>query len=198
MSEPASQTYKATIKSGTAELIPDAAEPPVPDDNGNAVPVTFRFKTGGVKTAVVVGSSEPPVVKLHLLVEDEDGHPHKSRPFEVKAAGKSFTGTTTAAGIVDVSFPRAPEAQLTVQGEAGPQLYQLQLGKLDPPESVLGAQQRLMSLGFELRARGKVDGETKKAVSAFRNEMGLPAGSDLDPDTSKKIDEEYKKRMQGG
>ena len=87
---------------------------------------------------------------------------------------------------------------MTVQGEAGPQTYQLQLGKLDPPESVLGAQQRLQSLGFELRARGKVDDETKKAVTAFRAELGLPAGSDLDPDTSKKIDEEYQKRMQGG
>lgn len=190
--------YKTSVKSGAAELIPDAAEPPVPDENGNAVPVTFRFKVGGVKTAVVVGSGEPPAFKLHLLVEDEDGNPHKSRPFEVKAGGKSFTGTTTAEGIVEVSFPKAPEALLTVDGAAGKQHYQLQLGKIEKPDTPLGAQQRLQSLGFELRATGKLDDDTKKAIAAFRKEVSLKDGSDLDAETQQKLDDEYKKRMAGG
>lgn len=198
------QTYKASVReggAGTAELVPDSpTAPPVPDENGNPVPVTFRFnvavKGDKVKTAVIVGSTEPPDVKLHLQVHDEDGQPLKSLPFEVKAAGKTFPGTTSADGTVEITFPRAPEAQLTVQGDK-PHVFKLQLGKLADPKEVLGAQQRLQSLGYELRASGKLDDNTKKAVAAFRAHAGLPEGSELDAATSGKLDEEYRKEMQG-
>ena len=198
------QSWKARVREGggatTVDLIPDGAAPPVPDDNGNPVPVTFRFnvavKGDKVRAAVIVGSTEPPEVKLRLRVNDEDGQPLRSLPFEVKAAGKTFPGTTTADGTVQISFPRAPEAQLTVQGEK-PHVFKLQLGKLAEPKEVLGAQQRLQSLGYELRASGKLDDGTKKALAAFRAHAGLPEGADLDDATSAKIDEEYRKEMQG-
>jgi hypothetical protein len=203
--ESAPQGWRASVRSakeGKTEvaLVPDGAAPPVPDDHGNPVPVTFRFTVDGkgppVKTAVIVGTTEPPEVKLHLQVHDEDGQPLKSLPFELKAAGKTVTGETTADGTVQVSFQRAPEAQLTVKGEKD-HLFRLQLGKLEKPEEILGAQQRLQSLGYELRASGKLDDATKKALAAFRAQAALPAADGLDAATAKKIDDEYRREMQG-
>ena len=174
----------------------------VPDDHGNSIPVTWKFKVsspkGTVTTAVVVGSTEPEEVALHLLVQDEEGHPHRKRPFEVTAAGKSVTGTTTDEGIVDVKFPRAPEVKLTVDGEQGKQTFRLMLGALKPAGEVLGAQQRLQALGYSLRASGRLDDETKKAVTAFRQAQGMKDGSALDDETNQAIDAAYVKEMKGG
>lgn len=200
--------YQAQIRAEgdttSAVLLPDeeVKKAKVTDDHGNAVAVTWKFKVqgpkGAVTTSVVVGTSEPEEVSLHLLVEDEEGHPHASRPFELVAAGKTVSGKTTAEGIVDVKFAKAPEAKLTVHGEAGDQVYQLQLGALEAPDSVLGAQQRLQSLGYSLRASGKLDDDTKKAIAAFRRAQGLKEGSALDDETNKAIDAAYTKEMKGG
>ncbi len=204
----AAKRYQAQVRAEgsatSAVLLSDAevAKAEVPDEHGNPVPVTWKLevqtKEGGVTASIVVGTGEPEEVALHLLVEDEEGHPHRSRPFELVAAGKSFSGKTTADGIVKVKFPKAPEVRLTVEGEQGPQVFRLQLGALKPPGSVLGAQQRLQSLGYALRASGKLDDETKKAISAFRQAQGLKDGSALDDETGKAIDAAYAKEMKGG
>ncbi|MGZ6144271.1 MAG: peptidoglycan-binding domain-containing protein [Myxococcales bacterium] len=207
--EAASQRlYQAQVRAqgkATSAVLLSAAEvakAEVPDDHGNPIPVTWKFKVqtkeGAVTTAVVIRTSEPEQVELHLLVQDEEGHPHRKRPFEVSAAGKQVTGTTTDEGIVDVSFPRAPEVKLTVQGEQGAQVFRLMLGALKPAAEVLGAQQRLQALGYALRASGKLDDETKKAVSAFRLAQGLKDGTALDDETTRAVDAAYAKEMKGG
>ena len=119
-------------------------------------------------------------VKLNLKVKDHDGHPHDSRPFEIHLAdGKVVKGTTTKDGLVQASVPRGQPARLVVQGKEGPHTIQLQLGKLDPPETPKGAQQRLSSLGYKVQVTGQLDPPTKKALAAFHHDHALPGKPEL-------------------
>lgn len=123
---------------------------------------------------------KPGEVPLKLKVHDPDGHPHESRPFEIQlAGGKVIKGTTTKDGIVLARVPKGKPAKLVVQGKEGPHVVQLQLGKLEAPETIKGAQQRLLSLGYKLGVSGKIDAATKKALALFKQDHALPGKAEI-------------------
>jgi len=129
---------------------------------------------------VPVEPPKPVEVKLNLKVKDPDGNPHEARPFEIHLAdGKVVKGTTTADGIVQASVPKGQPARLVVQGKEGPHTIQLQLGKLEPPETPKGAQQRLASLGYKVQVTGKLDAPTKLALAAFHHDHALPGKPEI-------------------
>ena len=119
-------------------------------------------------------------IPLKLKVQDDAGHPHESRPFEIHLEdGKILKGTTTPEGVVEAKVPRGAAARLIIKGKEAAQTIQLALGKLELPTSVKGAQQRLRSLGYKLDVSGALDGATKKALKAFQNDHALPGAADI-------------------
>ena len=159
---------------------------------------SFTVSSGGAKQKVAIVPwpkpeyAAPGEIALNLKVQDAEGLPHRSRPFEIKAAGKSIKGMTTGDGIVKVKVPEAAEAHLSIDGASGPQVLRLKLGKLHPPETVRGAQQRLQSLGYQVRPSGDLDAPTTQALAAFRHDHGLPEGTGLDEKVSRDIHAAYR------
>jgi N-acetyl-anhydromuramyl-L-alanine amidase AmpD len=112
--------------------------------------------------------------------------------FEVKVGDQVIKGTTSPQGVVDTEVPRAKQAELTVHGATGTQKFTLAMGVLAPASGVLGAQERLQSIGYACQPSGKLDDDTKAAISAFQSDHHLPANGALDAATAKSIDDAYR------
>jgi hypothetical protein len=130
--------------------------------------------------------------RLHLVLK-KMGRPRANEPFTLIIDGRSFNGKTDASGTVDVAIaPNAAKAKLTIGAGDDLQVFELQLGHLDPVIEVSGAQARLNNLGFGC---GAVDGilgpRTRNAIRAFQDKCGLAATGDLDEATRNKLVAEY-------
>src|SRR5260370_31550407 len=110
---------------------------------------SFTVSSGGAKQKVAIVPwpkpeyAAPGEIALNLKVQDAEGLPHRSRPFEIKAAGKSIKGMTTADGIVKVKVPEASETHLSIEGASGPQVLRRKLATLAPAAQARAAHQRL-------------------------------------------------------
>src|ERR1041384_6276948 len=149
------------------------------DSSGGQKPV------GAAPTAKPPEAKAPETLRLKLKVEDEDGHPHVSCPFEIKVGSDVIKGTTTPEGVVDAQVPRAKQAELTIHGHAATQRFTLQMGALAPATGVLGAQERLESIGYSCHPTGALDDETKAAIGGFQKDHKLPVTGALSAATAK-------------
>ena len=112
---------------------------------------------------------------LHL------GKPRKFEDFRLEIDGRIKKGKTDGDGWIEIPIP--PDAQ---QGRLimGDEEYQLDMGHLDPADSIKGAQQRLRNLGYY---GGPIDGQesdlTTGALALFQREQGLETTGKLDSAT---------------
>ncbi len=121
--------------------------------------------------------------RLKLLVEDELGVPLAGARWTLTTdEGSKRTGQVQARGYVECPIkPEWREATLTVEDGKLSLTWHLQLGDLDPVDTVRGVQARLNSLGMlDGRLTGEVDVETKKAIEAFQRRHGLPVNGAAD------------------
>jgi hypothetical protein len=115
--------------------------------------------------------------RLRLLVEDDLGAPLQGGAFVVETEdGRRRTGEVGPRGLVDCSLPPAcRKATLTVTLGKLVATWHLELGQLEPVETVKGVQARLNALGLlDGRLTGEVDAPTRKAIEAFQRRHGLP------------------------
>ncbi len=143
-------------------------------EHSGATEQRHKFKRKGAKS------------RLQLKLVKADG-PRKNESYTLEIGGRLFTGTTDGEGKIDVEIP--PDAQvgrLTI-GEKHDQ-YVLNLGHLDPPDTVGGAQGRLKNLGYYA---GPVDGTmsaaTRAAIVAFQSGNDLKVTGELDQPTGDKL-----------
>lgn len=112
---------------------------------------------------------------LHL------GKPRKFEDYRLEIDGQLKKGKTDGDGWIEVAIP--PDAQ---QGRLimADEEYQLDMGHLDPADSIKGAQQRLRNLGLY---GGPIDGKesdlTTGALTLFQRELGLETSGKLDSAT---------------
>jgi N-acetylmuramoyl-L-alanine amidase len=130
---------------------------------------------------------QTPRVRLRLLLQDADDEPYVDKRFEVAIGQKKLTGRTNAKGLIDVAVPaKAQKGHLKVwfdeeenPDDPGPDIDgDLEIGHLDPVDSVTGLQARLQNLGFRCEVNGDLDKETLAAAHAFRAKTGLEAVED--------------------
>jgi len=128
-----------------------------------------RFRRKGV----------PSKLRIRLLNEEE---PRSSQSYTLEVDGVVREGVTDKDGWLEEPIdPAAHSGKLTLAPE---EVYFLNLGHLDPPDSMSGLQQRLAHLGFYL---GEVDDEfgpeTVDAILSFQESVGLEATGRPDPTT---------------
>jgi hypothetical protein len=127
---------------------------------------------------------------FQTTILDEDNKPRPDVPYTLKVDKIKFEGKTDSNGLIKHPIPKnAEEAFLEIDD----QIIEIQLGYLDPIETVMGLQARLYNLGYE---PGEVDGiygeKTTKAVKTFQEDYPpLVVDGICGPKTRHKLKELY-------
>ena len=164
---------------GDIVVVPDRAM----GEEAAATGARHRFRRRGV----------PSKLRLRILYL---GEPRPDTPFVVDIDGRTLTGRTDSDGFLEIPIqPGDRRARLRVGDEAalqsddpdstGVQSYDLQLGHLEPIETLAGVQARLSNLGYHCDGDlGVMNDETREAIRQFQEaiEHESPSG-ELDDQT---------------
>jgi uncharacterized Zn-binding protein involved in type VI secretion len=128
--------------------------------------------------------------KLDLVLQDGDGQPLRNTPYTLKIGGFTKPGQTDGSGKLheefDAQLLRFGVYSLIIEGHE----LRLQIGHLDPIDTMRGVQQRLNNLGYDAGPVDGVAGErTRTALARFQADQGLEATGAADEDTRKKLDQ---------
>ncbi len=135
--------------------------------------------------------------KLRMTVADRDGTPFAGKRYTIEADSATFEGKTDPAGKIDHWVPPATkQAKLTVwldtPGFPPTHIWMVEIGGIDPIETVGGVQARLTNLGFPCDAeQGSLGPITQGALRSFQREHGLPVTGQPDDATRRKIADVY-------
>lgn len=131
---------------------------------------------------------DPAMLRLTLRIDDV---PLANEAFTLDVDGRAATGSTDAEGKIAVPIaPGARSARLVVGAERW--VFNLQLGCIDPIESVVGVQQRLINLGFDCgRTDGQWDDRCRQAISDFQKASGLTQNGTPDDLTRDKLKQSH-------
>lgn len=160
------------IQAGDRLVIPEI------DPGGEEKPdkKRHRFRRKGV----------PAVLKFQML---QEGEPRKNEPWILDLDGKRLEGTTDDEGRFDVVIPPGARSGILRVGQGVHETVQrVELGHLEPFDTVLGVQQRLTNLGFY---EGLEDGQwsqgVKRAIDAFLVEHDGQTEDEVSEATLEKI-----------
>ena len=130
----------------------------------------------------------PEKLKLQLLIE---GEPRANEPYKIEIDALTFAGATDSKGRIECSIPPdARQGRLLLKD--GAEVYELQLGHLDPLDQISGLQGRLHHLGFY---RGAIDGQmsasTELAILEFQLSQNLETTGEPDAATLNALQQTY-------
>jgi N-acetylmuramoyl-L-alanine amidase len=146
-----------------------------------AADARHRFRRKGV----------PSKLRIRVLRE---GEPRKNQPFRLEFDGQTVTGKTNADGLVEAEISgTAKKARLLVGTEYDQDIFDLDLGHLEPVTEIRGIKQRLQNLGYDV---GEIDSEpaSEKFVSVlreFQSKNDIEATGRLDSATKTKLESVY-------
>jgi hypothetical protein len=174
LDHPANQQLRERLRENP-NLVPVGEEVEIPDPVRHNAPARSR-------TRIVLPA--PDQLRLRLLIQDGEGKPAADRKWQLKVGAQSAEGRLA---------PTDEEGKLLVwmQGDdAEPTELLLDLGMLEPADTIRGAQARLMNLGFyDGPLHGDEDDATREALRAFQEAHDLPPTAALDDDTQRTLAE---------
>ncbi len=111
--------------------------------------------------------------------------------YELQIGQLTFTGTTDANGLIEHDIaPDAKQAKLKLLDSD--EVYELNLGNLNPIEQIEGVQQRLASLGYYI---GQIDGEhgqhTRTAIQFYQKHKNLSINGEIDDELKNSLKSDY-------
>ena len=124
-----------------------------------------------------------PKAWMRVAVKDADGNAYADKDYVLSVGSKTFTGKTTADGVIEQPVPvDATFAKLVVTVSATQkEEWDLRIGAMDPLDSISGVQARLNNLGFDCGdPDGVEDEQTTAAVKAFQERIGVEATGTID------------------
>lgn len=149
----------------------------VPDKEGKEESCTaeqkHKFKRKGV----------PAKLKLRILEGEE---PRANVNYTLQIDGRIYNGTTDAEGKLEQTIP--PNAQRGVLILEGDTPIILQLGQLDPIETISGVQARLLNLNFDCgEVNGQENPQLEEALRGFQEKYNLQVTGQIDEATRNKL-----------
>lgn len=143
-----------------------------------------KFKVNGYRT------------HLRLLIEELDGTAIGGKAYELEIGKDVYEGTVGGDGLIEQEvIADAKKGGLTVWLDDEKQkacCWPLEIGYLDPPETISGAQGRLNNLGFSCGPVDGIEGPlTEAAVKAFREKHSLSETGPLGDETKNKLKDIY-------
>ena len=132
--------------------------------------------------------NSPAKLKLRIL---KGAEPRAGEPFVLVIDGvEKDRGTISSDGNIQISIlPNAKKGKLTVGEGENQEIYELNVGHLDPIDSISGVKSRLNNIGFDCgKLNNEMDEETKTAVKNFQSFINHPDPSgELDDRTKKAL-----------
>lgn len=155
---------------GDVLTIPD--KQPKQESRGVDAKHTFKMK------------EQPTKIKVRLLLDDQ---PRSGLNYELRVDGRTLTGATTGAGLVEEEIPpTATTGILTITEGTSQEIYELAFGTLDPIDTESGLRGRLNSLGFD------ASGDLAPAVQAFQTKENMtPANGVINDALRNKVKEKF-------
>jgi hypothetical protein len=130
--------------------------------------------------------------KLRILLRDKDDKPRSSVPYTAIIEGVSQGGETDKDGAIELTIPPNARAGRLMVGKARTEVYPLDLGGIDPIDSISGAQQRLSNLGYPCDyLNGEMDETTRAAIRSFQEAQKLEPSGEHNKETQDKLKEIY-------
>ena len=150
-------------------------------EESGATEQTHRFKRKGVPS------------KLQIKLLDEDGKPRGNLNYCIIIEGKLRQDKTSMDGWIRVPIvPNAQRGRLIVQESNKQEVYELNLGNIDPIDQLEGVRQRLKNLGFDCGGEeGELGEQTKAALKEFQRQYQLPESGEPDQATQAKLKQVY-------
>ena len=132
--------------------------------------------------------------KLRIVVLDMD-EPLSNQPYELVVNGISLKGTTDDEGRLEQTIPPGAKSGRLFVGQGDETLiYDLNLGAMDPLESLSGMRARLRNLGYQPGSdtAPNYDDVTAAAISEFCSDQQIPVPDDpLDPDFLQQLEKAH-------
>ena len=149
----------------------------VPDkqlkEESGATEQKHRFRKKGV----------PAMLKVRLTVNDE---PRANVPYKLMIDGNWTEGTTDGDGFVEESLPPGAKKGMLVVGDADSQnVFEFNLGTVDPLDTEEGVKSRLRDLGYN------VDDDFPGELRAFQTKEGLEPTGEVDEVTRSKLKDRF-------
>lgn len=166
------------LQPGDEVFIPDR----VRKDVAAATGARHRFRRVGV----------PEVLRLQF--RDAAGAPRAGVAYTIDIGEEHREGTTDAAGSISEWVPpNAKHASIVLQTTPRPLVFEVRVGKLDPPDVPSGIQARLENLGYDCAAEdGEIGPATRAAIAAFQKAQNLTASGEADAATIQRLDDVYR------
>jgi len=120
----------------------------------------------------------PAVVSLRFL--DTDGNPRADLPFRLDIDGTWIVGMTDEDGCIIESIPPgAKRGSVTLRDGETEEMYDLELGTLDPVTENEGARQRLVNLGYDCADSDCDSDDFRNALKQFQLARDLEVTGEL-------------------
>lgn len=140
-----------------------------------------------------------PKAWVRVAVKDADGVALKGKKFQLTIEALQVNGTVPDDGIIEQKVPvDAKSGRLTVFLSDKPndvEIWNLQLGWMDPLDSISGVQSRLTNLGFDCNddgtPTGVLDEGTIAAIKAFQARIGTEETGAIDDTLKQKLTAYY-------
>lgn len=132
-------------------------------------------------------------VKLKLTIMGGE-KPRANEPYRLELdTGDVLEGNLDGEGTLDVAVPpQAKEADLYVGKDDMKTKYELDIGRLDPVDTISGIQARLINLGFDCEeVTGKMNGETRAALEQFQQSYELDPTGQADKKTRDELEKAH-------
>ncbi len=124
----------------------------------------------------------------------QEFEPIKNAPYVLDVDGHLTEGETDGDGKVELSIPpNAAAATLRVfPGQPEERVYPLELGGMDPVDSIPGAVKRLNNLGYRCPPDAQeLTDEIKDVLMRFQHDQGVKTSGELDQPTQDKLKEKH-------
>lgn len=130
----------------------------------------------------------PEKLRLQLFIEEK---PRAYEEYKLEIENLKFSGKTDSQGRLEQSIPpNAKTGKLLLAN--GTEIYQLQLGHLNPSDEITGAQGRLWNLGLYF---GPIDGimsdELEEAIQEYQFTKNIEPDGKLNPATTSALKQDY-------
>lgn len=125
-------------------------------------------------------------VKLRLRLLEDD-KPRKNLKYKLKIGNQELEGTTDGDGKLEHDISPGPKSAILTTDEHD--VYDLNLGGLNPTDENTGVHQRLQNLGF--LGIEKSDETVEASVSEFKEKNGMEKNGTVDDATRNKLKEKH-------
>ncbi|MGB9698791.1 MAG: LysM peptidoglycan-binding domain-containing protein [Thermodesulfobacteriota bacterium] len=154
---------------GDVVFIPDKED----KEESGGTEQKHRFKAKGAMAKI----------KIRLTIDDE---PRANEPYKLEIEGQTKEGTTDGDGYLEEKIPAKAKGGKLIVGEGHAQdIYEFQLGTIDPIDTDEGIKCRLFNLGYAIKQ------DLSITIREFQQKEGLNVTGVADEATRNRLKEKF-------